>query len=212
MGGIGGATLRPMQNADLEAVLALEVQCYSHPWSRGNFSDSLVSGYCARVLELGAQAVSATSVVPAAPNASAARVVRAARAAAVDRAASAAAARMKPGAVPLLLGYYVAMAGVGEWHLLNISIGPRWQGRGLGTALLAAVAAEGHARGLERLLLEVRASNGRARALYTRQGFTQDGLRRAYYPGVGQREDAVLMSRHLNPSTPAVEAPSHALG
>jgi len=43
--------LRPMQLNDLEAVMAIEPTIYSHPWTRGNFSDSLASGYSAWVLE-----------------------------------------------------------------------------------------------------------------------------------------------------------------
>ena len=46
---------RPMTLADLDRVLALEVQAYSHPWSRGNFIDSLAAGYQA-VLRLDSDA------------------------------------------------------------------------------------------------------------------------------------------------------------
>lgn len=42
--------LRPMQMEDLDAVMAIEPTIYSHPWTRGNFSDSLTSGYSAWVL------------------------------------------------------------------------------------------------------------------------------------------------------------------
>lgn len=41
---------RPMTEADLDAIMEIEPHIYSHPWSRGNFSDSLVSGYSAWVL------------------------------------------------------------------------------------------------------------------------------------------------------------------
>lgn len=41
---------RPMQMADLDAIMQIEPTIYSHPWSRGNFSDSLNSGYSAWVL------------------------------------------------------------------------------------------------------------------------------------------------------------------
>lgn len=44
--------LRPMQMDDLDTVMAIEPTIYSHPWTRGNFSDSLNSGYSAWVLEL----------------------------------------------------------------------------------------------------------------------------------------------------------------
>lgn len=40
---------RSMTVADLPAVLALEFAAYSHPWSHGNFVDSLAAGYLAWV-------------------------------------------------------------------------------------------------------------------------------------------------------------------
>ena len=42
--------LLPMTTAHLDAVMAIEVAAYAFPWSRGNFVDSLASGYTARVL------------------------------------------------------------------------------------------------------------------------------------------------------------------
>lgn len=36
---------RPMQAEDLDAVMAIEPRIYSHPWSRGNFADSLNAGH-----------------------------------------------------------------------------------------------------------------------------------------------------------------------
>jgi ribosomal-protein-alanine N-acetyltransferase len=35
----------PMVMSDVEDVMAIEVSVYPHPWSRGNFVDSLASGY-----------------------------------------------------------------------------------------------------------------------------------------------------------------------
>ena len=43
--------LRPMQIEDLDAIMQIEPTIYSHPWTHGNFSDSLNSGYSAWVLE-----------------------------------------------------------------------------------------------------------------------------------------------------------------
>ena len=40
----------PMAAADLDEVFALEQSVYPHPWSRGNFADSLRAGYHAWVL------------------------------------------------------------------------------------------------------------------------------------------------------------------
>jgi ribosomal-protein-alanine N-acetyltransferase len=42
--------LRPMVAADIDEVYALEQRVFPHPWSRGNFVDSLASGYDAWVL------------------------------------------------------------------------------------------------------------------------------------------------------------------
>lgn len=99
-----------------------------------------------------------------------------------------------------LVGYFVAMTGVDELHLLNLSVAPDWQGRGHGSAMLDVVAQRGREQGLSSLWLEVRANNERARSLYRRRGLAEVGLRRAYYPApAGQREDAVVMSRLITP-------------
>lgn len=37
--------LAPMTERDLDAVVAIERVVYSHPWTRGNFADSLRAGY-----------------------------------------------------------------------------------------------------------------------------------------------------------------------
>jgi ribosomal-protein-alanine N-acetyltransferase len=37
--------LAAMTEADLDAVLAIENAIYTHPWTRGNFADSLRAGY-----------------------------------------------------------------------------------------------------------------------------------------------------------------------
>lgn len=47
--------LAPMREQDLEEVMAIEDVIYTHPWTRGNFADSLRAGYECRVLRLGAQ-------------------------------------------------------------------------------------------------------------------------------------------------------------
>jgi ribosomal-protein-alanine N-acetyltransferase len=94
-----------------------------------------------------------------------------------------------------LLGYWVAMPGVDELHLLNITVTPAWQGRGLAVAMLDRLVDECRRRGLTQLWLEVRLGNERAREVYRRYGFAEVGKRRAYYPvQQGPREDAVLMS------------------
>lgn len=43
--------LRLMTAADLDAVEAIEQSVYTHPWTRGNFADSLASGYHCWIME-----------------------------------------------------------------------------------------------------------------------------------------------------------------
>ena len=109
------------------------------------------------------------------------------------------------------LGYFVAMVGVDELHLLNITVAPPFQGQGHGQLLLGAVQAIGMQRGLAQLLLEVRRSNARAQALYRRCGFAQVGLRRAYYPAAQGREDAIVMSLSLSPPATDTSEVPHAV-
>ena len=47
--------ISPMRESDLEEVMAIERAIYSHPWTRGNFVDSLNAGYECRCLRLGAE-------------------------------------------------------------------------------------------------------------------------------------------------------------
>jgi ribosomal-protein-alanine N-acetyltransferase len=49
--GISELSFLPMTTADLDAVLAIESVSHIHPWTQGNFSDSLAAGhwaYCVR--------------------------------------------------------------------------------------------------------------------------------------------------------------------
>ncbi|MCE7506918.1 ribosomal protein S18-alanine N-acetyltransferase [Polynucleobacter sp. IMCC30063] len=42
---------RAMQKDDLERVLTLELESHLHPWTRGNFTDSLAAGHWAYCIE-----------------------------------------------------------------------------------------------------------------------------------------------------------------
>ncbi len=98
----------------------------------------------------------------------------------------------------VLLGYLVAMPGVDEVHLLNITVAPAHQRQGWARFLLDALCLWSRGQRAQWLWLEVRASNAPARALYAGYGFQQVGIRKGYYPaGQSQREDAVVMSLNL---------------
>ena len=103
------------------------------------------------------------------------------------------------GAQRQLLGYFVAMPGVDEMHLLNITVAPAEQGRGHARCMIGALIALCREHAARELWLEVRGSNERARAMYLRLGFTEVGVRKGYYPApFGQREDAVVMSLKIS--------------
>jgi ribosomal-protein-alanine N-acetyltransferase len=98
----------------------------------------------------------------------------------------------------VMLGYYVAMQGVDEVHLLNITVSPDYQRQGWARVMLDALALWARSLGAQWLWLEVRVSNTRAIAVYEAHGYRRVGLRKGYYPaGQGQREDAVVMSLRL---------------
>ncbi len=153
------AQLEPMTASWLSEVARVEHSAYKHPWTMGNFSDSLHSGYMAQLLTAGT-----------APSAS-------------------------------LIGYFVAMKGVDETHLLNLTVAPAYQRQGWARVMLDALAVWSRGQNAQWLWLEVRASNGHAKAVYQHCGFREVGLRKGYYPAGGTllnpREDAIVMSLKL---------------
>lgn len=97
-----------------------------------------------------------------------------------------------------LLGYFVAMKGVDEVHLLNLTVAPAFQRQGWSRVMLDALATWARGQGAQWLWLEVRESNARAIAVYERHGYRRVGLRKNYYPARdGLREHAVVMSLRL---------------
>ena len=142
-----------MRVTDIEDVVAVERDAYPFPWTRGNFLDSLDSGYEAWVLR-------DTD----------------------DR----------------LLAYFLLMYVVDEVHLLNITVRPDVQGRGLGRMLLDKVTALARDAAMPAVMLEVRPSNQHALSVYRHLGFVQIGVRKQYYPATGAtREDAIVMRKKL---------------
>jgi ribosomal-protein-alanine N-acetyltransferase len=106
-----------------------------------------------------------------------------------------------------LVGYFVAMAGYREVHLLNITVAPDFRGQGWSRVLLEALALWARARQAEAIWLEVRAGNARALEVYRRCGFVRVGRRKDYYPrGRTGHEDAILMTWPLPARAPAAAA------
>lgn len=85
-----------------------------------------------------------------------------------------------------------------EAELLTIAIHPDAQGKGRGTALLAAAMQVAQDAGARHVFLEVAADNAAAVALYRGAQFIPTGRRQGYYrraPGV--TIDAITLSRDL---------------
>ena len=141
-----------MTLADVDAVLPIEIRVCPFPWGRGNFIDSIESGYHCWVCRVNGE----------------------------------------------LIGYFIIMLAVDDAHLLTIGVSEKHQGKGYGARLLHQAMQVARAGGSTLLLLEVRPSNEKALAMYKQFGFQQVGVRRAYYPALGGREDALVLTRGLS--------------
>lgn len=101
---------------------------------------------------------------------------------------------------PPILGYFVAMQGYEEVHLLNITVAPAYQRQGWARVMLDALVVWSRGQAANWLWLEVRASNARALKVYQDHGFVQVSVRKDYYPAGPKdngREDAIVMSLKL---------------
>ena len=56
--------LRDMTADDLDAVSLIEQQIHAHPWTRGNFSDALSSGYVCKLAELDSRLIGYAVLMP----------------------------------------------------------------------------------------------------------------------------------------------------
>ncbi|WP_277591882.1 ribosomal protein S18-alanine N-acetyltransferase [Pseudomonas chlororaphis] len=140
-------SFRQATEADLDAILKIEYAAFSHPWTRGIFTDALKS-YEVWLMFEGSQQV----------------------------------------------GHGVIQVIIDGAHLLNITVKPESQGRGLGLRLLEELMKRAYQKDARECFLEVRSSNQTAYRLYERYGFNEVGRRRDYYPATGGREDALVMA------------------
>ena len=92
-----------------------------------------------------------------------------------------------------ILGYAIISTVLDTAEILNITIAPQHQGKGLGAQLLAAQLAA-LPSAITVVHLEVRVSNIPAICLYHQYGFVEVGRRRDYYLTEYGREDAILMN------------------
>jgi ribosomal-protein-alanine N-acetyltransferase len=142
-----GVTVRRLAPQDVDAVVAIEAEAFSSPWSRETFL-GLIDRPGLELLVLD------------------------------DREAG-------------VIGYAVLWCILDQGELANMAVKPSFRGRGLGAFLLSRVLETARERGIETVYLEVRVTNERALRLYSRFGFSEVGVRRAYYEH--PKEDARVM-------------------
>lgn len=80
-----------------------------------------------------------------------------------------------------LLGGCGVLMIAGEGNITNVAIAPEARNRGIGTALLRHLMAEGDREGLTAYTLEVRVSNTAAIHVYEKLGFVSAGVRPGFY-------------------------------
>ncbi len=97
--------------------------------------------------------------------------------------------------VDTVAGYIGSQSVMGESDMMNVAVTPEYRRRGVGEALVSALAEALKEQGNESLALEVRASNVPAIALYEKLGFAQVGRRPGYYRN--PREDALILKKML---------------
>lgn len=95
-------------------------------------------------------------------------------------------------------GFVLARFALDEGEILALATDPAHQRQGIASGLLGDLQKAATTEGVRRIMLEVAARNAPAQAFYTRHGYREIGLRRAYYrlPD-GRQDDARVMARDL---------------
>jgi ribosomal-protein-alanine N-acetyltransferase len=169
--------VRPMQLADVPAVMAIEHTAFSLPWPEGAYRHEITKNELAHYYVLCFRSPAAPQ--PIHPSAWWKRVR----------------GRLRQETAPpheVILGYGGFWMMVDEAHISTLAIRQDVRGRGLGEFLLLGLLDEARRLGAQVATLEVRVSNTVARALYTKYGFRETGRRLAYYHD--NNEDAIIMT------------------
>lgn len=170
--------VRPMQLADVPAVMAIEHTAFSLPWPEGAYRHEITKNELAHYYVL---------------------CFRYSSSAPQKRASSSLWGRIRGNFMQeteppadVILGYGGFWMMVDEAHISTLAIRRDVRGHGLGEFLLLALLDEARRLGAQAATLEVRVSNMVARSLYTRYGFRETGRRVAYYHD--NNEDALIMT------------------
>ena len=157
---------------DVPAVVQIEKDCFSQPWSEQSFCESITrEDTIFLVYELTEEDdisfLSNTEEVSANTCALATKVVA-------------------------YIGMYLSFD---EASITNVAVSPSYRKRGIGEQLVAEAKQSAKAAGAVQMLLEVRVSNEAAIVLYEKQHFSSLGIRKKFYQH--PIEDAYIMSCDL---------------
>lgn len=156
--------IRRMTIEDVPAVVEIEKECFSLPWSERSFEDS-VSRDDTIFLVCEENEDSLQGLVEKSQ-------IQGAR-----------------GAV--IIGYIGMYLSFDEASVTNVAISPVFRKRGYGEQLVTEAKAAAKNAGAEYIFLEVRASNKPAISLYKKLGFEELGVRKKFYEH--PVEDAIIM-------------------
>lgn len=173
-----GFRLRPMEERDLNRVVAIEQSAAAPSWTHKAFSESLLGAHDCDVVE---RIVSGDISLNNSHNSGHNNNHKSSD----------------------VVAFRILSRVLDEAHLLNIAVSPDFRRRGIAVALLNQMETFCETHDISVLFLEVRESNHGARALYAEQGYCETCIRKDYYrtdsrggPGA---ENAVLMMMELAP-------------
>ena len=171
--------VEPMKTEDLDAVMEIEYEAFSAPWSARAYDYELHYNEMAHYSVVRPQIeipIPATAAEPPFWK----RLF----------------SREHPAALSTWHFSIIAYGGfwlmVDEAHISTIASHKDWRRHGVGELLLASLIDQATELGAHAVTLEVRVSNTAAQSLYQKYGMTVEGKRKKYYSDNG--EDAYIMS------------------
>lgn len=94
-----------------------------------------------------------------------------------------------------IIGYGGMWHVINEGHITNVAVKKEHRGKGIGSKIIDALINIAKEKEMIGITLEVRTSNNIAQALYKKNGFIMEGIRKEYYDD--NKEDAIVMWKHL---------------